>query len=195
MEKFRIIYLIGGVLFLVVSLIGGAWWELIGGDVSNPALYLGLSPFDLKVELLGSQIIRPSPLMVAIFISERLLAIIGSTTIIAGSLVHRKAWSRRLFNLRPFTMPVGFALMILIGIILMTSLITSFAPSVLQVVPDLKEALIPYSSKYLTINLYPILHVEGSIKVGVISRFTIQFWLALLSGLLCLVGTIMRKGE
>lgn len=195
LEKFRILYLIGGILFLILSLVGDAWWELIGGEVSKPVLYVGFSPFDFKVELLGSQVVKPSPLMTALFLSERLLAILGSITIIAGSLLQKKTWSRRLFNLRPFTMPIGFAITILIGIILMTSLIARFAPFLFQILPDLGEALMPYSSKYLTLNLYPVMNVNGFVKVSVTSQFTIQFWLALLSGLLCLAGAILHKRE
>ncbi|MEM3466810.1 MAG: hypothetical protein QXU11_05305 [Thermoproteota archaeon] len=190
MEKFRIIYLIGGVLFLTISLIGGAWWELIGGEASKPVLYVGFSPFDLKAELLGSQVIKPSPLMIALFTSGRLLALLGSATIIAGSLLRRKPWSRRLLNLRPLTMPVGFGVLILVGVIAAASLAARSIPLLAQVLPDLGEALMPYSSQYLTVNLYPLTHIEGSVKVSTTSRFTIQFWLAMLSGALCLAGMI-----
>lgn len=195
MEKFRILYLIGGVLFLIVSLISGAWWELIGGEPSKPILYVGLSPFDFKVELLGSQVVESSPLMTALFISERLLAILGSATIIAGSLLRGKTWSLRLFNLRPLTMPIGFGAVILIGAMVIIPSLMRLIPFMDQVLPDLREALMPYASQYLTINLYPIAHIEGFIKIRVTSQFTIQFWLALLSGVLCLVGAILRRKE
>jgi len=195
LEKFRIIYLIGGVLFLIVSLISGAWWELIGGEASKPVLYVGLSPFDFKAELLGSQIIEASPLMTALFISERLLAILGSATIIAGSLLRGKTWSRRLLNLRPLTTPIGFGVLILIGAIAVVPSLMHLIPYMDQVLPDLREALMPYASQYLTVNLYPIAHINGSIKVRVVSQFTINFWLALLSGALCLAGAIIHRRE
>ncbi|MBO3832991.1 MAG: hypothetical protein FGF51_06340 [Candidatus Brockarchaeota archaeon] len=195
LEKFRILYLISGVLFLIISVTGGAWWELVGGEVSKPVLYMGLSPFGFKAELLGSQIIKPSPLMIALFVSERLLAILGSATIIAGSLLHGKTWSRRLLNLRPLTMPIGFGVTILISVIAITSLITRFVPLIAQVFPDLREALMPYSSQYLTLNLHPLMQVDGFVKISITSRFTIQFWLALLSGAFCLTGMVMRKRE
>jgi hypothetical protein len=195
LEKFRILYLVDGVLFLIVSLISGAWWELIGGEASKPVLYLGLSPFDFKIELLGSQVVEASPLMTALFVSERLLAILGSATIIAGSLLRGKTWSRRLFNLRPLTMPIGFGVLILIGAIAVVPLLMRLIPYMDQVLPDLREALVPYASRYLTINLYPITHINGSIKVRVVSQFTINFWLALLSGALCLAGAIIRRRE
>ncbi|MBO3800011.1 MAG: hypothetical protein FGF52_03005 [Candidatus Brockarchaeota archaeon] len=195
LEKFRIPYLTGGMLFLVISVIGGAWWELVGGEVSKPVLYIGLSPFDFKVELLGSQIIGPSPIMIALFVSERLLAIFGSATIIAGSLLRGKTWSRRLLNLRPFTMPVGFGVLILISVIAITSLIPSFFPIIAQLLPDLREALMPYASQYLTLNLYPLIRVDGFVKVRITSRFTVQFWLALISGIFCLIGMVMYKRE
>ncbi|MGB9718041.1 MAG: hypothetical protein ACPL4E_06320 [Thermoproteota archaeon] len=105
MERFRVCYLTGSILFLIVSAAGGAWWELFVGEVSKPVLYVGISPFDFTTEMLGSRVISPSPLMNALFTSERLLAILGSATIIAGSLLRDKPWSRRLFNLRPLTMP------------------------------------------------------------------------------------------
>jgi len=195
LEKFRILYLISGALFLITSLMGGAWWELIGGESSKPVLYVGFSPFDLKVELLGSRAVDLSPLMTALFISERLLAILGSTTIIVGSLLQSKTWSLRLFNLRPFTMPIGFGVTILIGAIVIIPSLMRLIPFMDQVLPDLREALVPYARRYLTINLYPIMHIEGSVKVKVTSQFTIQFWIASLSGLLCLVGAIFHKRE
>jgi hypothetical protein len=195
LEKFRILYLIGGILFLIVSLISGAWWELIGGGASKPVLYVGFSPFDFKAELLGSQIIKASPLMTALFLSERLLAIFGSVTIIAGSLLRGKTWSRRLLNLKPLTTPIGFGAIILIGAILAVPLVKLLYPYIDQVLPDLREALIPYASRYLTINLYLITHINGSIKVRIVSQFTINFWLALVAGALCLAGAIIRRRE
>ncbi len=185
--------MISGVLFLIVSLIGGSWWELIGGEASKPVLYLGFSPFDFKVELLGSRVVEPSPFMTALFVSERLLAILGSITIIVGSILYKKTWSLRLLNLRPFTMPVGFGMLILIGVILIKLLITRFVPLIDRAFPDLQEALMPYSNRYLTINLHSVMHVNGFVKVSVTSRFTIQFWLAILSGAFCLAGMIIRR--
>lgn len=195
LEKFRIPYLISGMLFLMISVASGAWWELIVGEASKPVLYVGLSPFAFKAELMGSSLIEPSPLMIALFISERLLSILGSATIIAGSLLHGKTWSKRLFNLRPLTIPVGFGALILIGVIVLTSLATSFVPLITRVLPDLGKTLMPYSSQYLTLNLYPIMHVDGFIEIRVTSQFTIQFWLALLSGVFCLAGMIIRRRE
>ncbi|MEM2915117.1 MAG: hypothetical protein QXH91_06945 [Candidatus Bathyarchaeia archaeon] len=195
MEKFRILYLISGLLFLVISLIGGAWWELAGGNVSQPLLYIGFSPFDFKAELLGSQLIIPSPFMIALFISERLLAIFGSATIIVGSLLRGKKWYRKLLNLRPFTMPIGFGVFIFVGVIAITSLITRLMPTIALFLPDLDKALMPYSSQYLTVNLYHVMHVDGSLKVRVTSQFTTQFWLALVSGILCLAGMILHRIE
>jgi hypothetical protein len=183
------------VLFLIVSLISGAWWELIGGEASKPVLYVGLSPFDFRVELLGSQVVEASPLMTALFVSERLLAIFGSATIIAGSLLQRKIWSRKLFNLRPLSTPIGFGVLILIGAIVAVPLMTFLTPSIDQVLPDLREALVPYASQYLTINLYPITRINCSIRVRIVSQFTIYFWLTLLSGALCLAGAIIRRRE
>ncbi|MEM2930502.1 MAG: hypothetical protein QW797_06550 [Thermoproteota archaeon] len=195
MERFRILYLISGVLFLIVTAAGGAWWELAAGEASKPILYVGLSPFDFKAEFLGSQAIRPSPLMIALLTSGRLLAFLGSATIIAGSLLREKPWSRRLLNLRPLTMPMWFGMLILVGVNAVVSLVQRFAPPVAQALPNLWEALMPYSSTYLTVNLYPLTGVDGSVKVGTTSHFTHQFWIALLSGAFCLAGVITRWRE
>ncbi|MEM0223236.1 MAG: hypothetical protein QXJ99_02420 [Thermofilum sp.] len=192
LEKYRLLYLAGGALFLVVAAVGGAWWELIVGSVSSPVMYLGFSPFELRAELLGSQLITPSPFMNALFLSARLLAIFGSATIIAGSLLHGRAWSRRLLNLRPFTMPVGFGVLVLLGVAALASI---FQPMVAEVAPDLREALMPYMSRYLTLNLYPLTRTESVVKVSVTSQFTIWYWLALLSGALCLAGLLTRRKE
>jgi hypothetical protein len=193
LERFRICYLVSGVLFLIVSVAGGAWWELFLGEASKPVLYVGLSPFDFKAELLGLPFIAPSPIMTALFISERLLAILGSTTIIAGSLMQGKPWSRRLLNLRPLTMPVFFGALTIVGIITVTSLVQRFAPLVAQALPNLGEALMPYSGRYLTVNLYPLTGVSGSVKASTESRFTIQFWAAVLSGAFCSAGRIFSR--
>ncbi|MEM1509147.1 MAG: hypothetical protein QXY49_02655 [Thermofilaceae archaeon] len=195
LEKYRLLYLASGALFLVVAVAGGAWWELIVGSVSSPVLYLGLSPFELRVELLGSQLITLSPFMNALFLSARLLAIFGSATIIVGSLLRGRALSRRLLNLRPFTMSVGFGALVLLGTATVASLAVRFNPQIAQVAPDLREALMPYSSRQLTLNLYPLTRTESIVKASSTSRFTIWHWLALLSGALCLAGTLTRKKE
>lgn len=195
MEKFRILYLISGVLFLIISIAGGAWWELIGGEISKPFLYIGFSPFYFKFELLGIEPIKISPFIIGLLICGRLLAIIGSITIILGSLLHNKPWSRKLFNLRPFIMPVIFLILILIGIIVIISLVQQYIPIISQVLPNLKDALMPYSSQYLIINLYQILHIDISIKIKTLSQFTYSFWIALLSGLLCLIASIIHRKE
>ncbi|MEM1574850.1 MAG: hypothetical protein QXF09_01695 [Nitrososphaerota archaeon] len=195
MKKYRILYLISGIIFLIVSIIGGAWWEFIGGIASKPFLYIGLSPFDFKFELLGLEPIKLPPLILSLFLCERLLAIIGSITIIIGSLLYNKKWSRRFLNLRPFTMPIVFTIIILIGIIVIISLTQHFIPIVSQVMPNLRDALLPYSNQYLIINLHPISHIDASLKIKVLSQFTFRFWMALLSGLLCLIALILHKKE
>lgn len=193
MEKFRIFYLFGGVLFLVVSAAGGAWWELVVGEASKPALYVGFSPFEFKAELLGTQVVNPSPLMNALFISERLLAILGSATIILGSLLQGKPWSRRLLNLRPLTMPVGFGILTIAVTAVLATLVQRFTPFVAQALPNLGEALMPYSGRYLTVSLYPFTGVNGFVEVSTESRFTIQFWAALVSGVFCLAGWLLGR--
>ncbi|MEM2083276.1 MAG: hypothetical protein QXV60_02500 [Nitrososphaerota archaeon] len=195
MKKSRILYLISGIIFLIISIVGGSWWEFIGGEISKPFLYIGLSPFDFKFELLGLELIKPPPFMIGLFLCERLLAIIGSITIIVGSLLYNKTWSRRLFNLRPFTIPVVFIVIILIGIIVIISSVQQFIPIVSQVSPNLKDALMPYSNQSLTINLYPILYIDATLKIKVLSQFTFRFWIALLSGLLCLAASIIYRKE
>ena len=195
MEKFRILYLISGIIFLIISIAGGAWWELIGGEVSKPFLYIGFSPFDFKFEILGLEFLKPPPLIIGLFLCERLLAIIGSITIIAGSLLYKKTWSQRLFNLRPFIMPVLFIVLILIGITVIISSAQQYIPIVAEVLPNLNDALMPYSSQYLTINLYPILYIDASLKIKTLSQFTFKFWMALFSGLLCLVASTIRRKE
>ncbi len=180
-------------MFLTVSAAGGAWWELIAGEASKPALYIGFSPFELKAELLGVQVINPSPIMNALFTSERLLAMLGSATIILGSLLRGKPWSRRLLNLRPLTMPVCFGILTVAVAALSATMVQRFTPSVAQALPNLGDALMPYSSRYLTFNLYPFTGVNGLVKVSTESRFTIQFWTALASGVFCLAGWILGR--
>ncbi|NHV99440.1 MAG: hypothetical protein HA496_07300 [Thaumarchaeota archaeon] len=191
MEKFRILYFISGILFLAVSAAGGSWWELVAGEASKPVLYVGLSPFEFRVELLGARAVNPSPLMNAFFTSERLLALLGSATVIIGSLLPGKPWSRRLLNLRPLTMPVFFGILTIALTTVLATFVQSFAPSVAQALPNLAEALTPYSGKYLTINLYPFTGVNGSVKISTESRFTVQFWTALVSGVFCLAGWVL----
>lgn len=195
MEKYRLLYLAGGVLFLVVALAGGAWWELIVGSTSSPVLYVGLSPFELRVELLGSPLLTPSPFMNALFLSARLLAVFGSATIITGALLSGKAWSRRLFNLRPFTMPVGFGVLILVFAAAAAPLLTLLYPQTAQLAPNMQEALTPYSNQHLTLNLRPLTRSESLVKASATSQFTIWYWLALLSGALCLAGSLIRRRE
>lgn len=191
LEQSRILYFSGGVIFLIVALVDGAWWELFGGEVSKPVLYFGLSPFHIEVKLLGSEVLELSPLMKALLLSGRLLAILWSTMIIIGALTYGKPWSRKLVNINPFTMTSGFIILLIIGVITLPSLM----PAVTRLIPNIGEILIPYSNRYLTVNLYPITHIDGTVNLTIVSGFTIQFWMALTSGFLCLAGAISRRKE
>lgn len=191
LEQSRILYLAGGIVFLIVALVDGAWWEFSGGDVSKPVLYFGISPFRVEARLLGSEFFEPSPLLKALLLSARLLAILWSTTIIIGAIAYRKPWSSRLVNINPFTTTLGFIILLIIGVVSLPSLM----PAVTRVVPNLVEILMPYSTHWLTINLYPVTHIDGTVSLSVVSGFTIQFWLALVSGVLCLAGAMVRRRE
>ncbi|MEM2922120.1 MAG: hypothetical protein QXF26_07370, partial [Candidatus Bathyarchaeia archaeon] len=56
-------------------------------------------------------------------------------------------------------------------------------------------AFVPYASRHLSLNLYPLARVNGSLNLGLTSRFTIVFWIALLSGFLCLIGKVLLRIE
>lgn len=191
LEQSRILYFSGGTIFLIVALVGGAWWELFGGEISKPVLYLGLSPFHAEAKLLDSEVLELSPLMKALLLSGRLLAILWSIMIIIGALAYGKTWSRKLVNINPFTMTFGFIILLIIGVVILPSLI----PAVTRVIPNIGEILIPYLNHYLTVNLYPVTHIDGTISLSAVSGFTIQFWMALASGFLCLAGAISRRRE
>lgn len=195
MEKFRTFYLASGVLFLLVSIAGGAWWELSIGEQSKPLLYLSLSPFSLELDFLGSKILKVPPFMEALFLVERGLATLGACTIIAGSSLKGKPWFRRLFNLRPLTTSIGFLVLIILVTALLPRYLNSFLPSLPQVAPNFAEALVPYASRHLSLNLYPLARVNGSLNLGLTSRFTTVFWIALLSGFLCLIGKVLLRIE
>ncbi|MEM3944728.1 MAG: hypothetical protein QXJ59_11660 [Thermofilaceae archaeon] len=75
------------------------------------------------------------------------------------------------------------------------ALASIFQPMVAEVAPDLREALMPYMSRHLALNLYPLTRTESVVKVSVTSQFTTWYWLALLSGALCLAGALMRRKE
>ncbi|MEM1557449.1 MAG: hypothetical protein QXT26_00900 [Thermoproteota archaeon] len=191
MEGSRILYLIGGIIFLVVSLAGGVWWEFLVGEVSKPALYIGLSPFHIEAKFLNHDILDLPFFVKALLLSERLLAILQSIMIVIGALAYRRTWSTRLVNISPFVTTLGFILLLIIGTISLPYLI----PSVKQVFPNLTESLVPYSNKYLMVNLYPLTHIDGSVEIRVISRFTIQFLASLTSGIICFIGALVRRAE
>jgi hypothetical protein len=54
---------------------------------------------------------------------------------------------------------------------------------------------VPYSSGYLRLNLYPLVRASGYLDLAFRSQFTPSFWVALLSGALCLTGWILSKRE
>jgi hypothetical protein len=192
---YRAVYLASGLLFLAVALLGSAWWELVVGDPAKPALYVGLSPFGFEAELLGSRAVEVPPVLSALFLASRALAALGASTIIAGALLAGKPWSRKLFNLRPLTVPTGFAVLAFAAAALLPRYALSLAPQLAQLAPNLPEAFMPYSSGYLRLNLYPLVRASGYLDLAFRSQFTPSFWVALLSGALCLTGWILSKRE
>jgi len=192
-EAFRVVYLASGLLFLAVALLGSAWWELALGEPAKPVLYVGLSPFGFETKLLGSQAIKAPPALNALFIALRALAVLGASTITAGALLAGKPWSRRLLNLRPFTMSIGFAIVVAAATMLLPRYALSSVPQLAQLAPNLAEALTPYSSGYLRVNLYPLTRVNSYLDLAFKSQLTLSFWVALLSGALCITGWILSK--
>jgi len=156
---------------------------------------MGLSPFGFEAKLLGSRIVEVPPVLSALFLALRALAALGASTIIAGALLASKPWSRKLFNLRPFTVPTGFAVLVIAATALLPRYALSLAPQLAQLAPNLPEAVVPYSSGYLRLNLYPLVRASGYLDLAFRSQFTPSFWVALLSGALCLTGWILSKRE
>ena len=193
MKAFRAIYLVGGLLFLAVALLGGAWWELALGEPAKPVLYVGLSPFNFEAKLLGSQIVEAPPVLNALFLALRALAVLGASTIVAGALLEGKPRSKKLLNLRPLTMSIGFAILVAAATMLLPRYACSAFPQLAQLAPNLPEALAPFSSGHLRINLYPLTRADGYLDLAFRSQFTPSFWVALLSGALCLAGWILSK--
>ncbi|MGQ9478777.1 MAG: hypothetical protein ACUVQ0_01985 [Thermoproteota archaeon] len=191
MEASRMLYLAGGIVFLAVTMVGGAWWELLGGEQFNPVLYIGFSPFYLNAELFGLRIFDPPPVVEALLLAERLLAALYSARIIVGVVAYSKPWSRKLVGLNPLTYFLGFAILLIVGIVALPGLI----PMVKEFFPNLSEALIPYSGKQLAINLYHVMNMNGNIYLPVYSCFTLQFWAAACSGIFCLAAALMRRRE
>lgn len=193
MKAFRVLYLVGGLLFLAVSLLGGAWWEIVLGEPSKPVLYVGLSPFGFEAKLLGSRAVEAPPVLNALFLAERALAVLGASTIVAGALLEKKPWFKRLLNLRPFTMPAGFAVFVVAVTALLPRYIIPLLPQLAQLIPNLAEALVPYASGSLRLNVHPLVRVNGCLDLAFRSQFNTNFWVALLAGALCLSGRILLR--
>jgi hypothetical protein len=192
-EAYRAVYLVGGLLFLAVALLGGPWWELALGEPAKPVLYMGLSPFSFEAKLLGSQIVGAPPVLNALFLALRALAVLGASTIIAGALLRGKPWSKKLLNLRPLTTSIGFAILAAAAMVLLPRCAYAFFPQLAQLAPNLPEALTPFSSGYLRVNLYPLTGANSYLDLAFTTQFTATFWAALLSGALCLTGWILSK--
>ncbi len=195
MEAFRVVYLVSGLLFLAVALLGSAWWELVLGEPAKPVLYVGLSPFGFETKLLGSRVIEAPPVVNALFLALRALAVLGASTAIVGALMWGKPWSKRLFNFRPFTMSIGFAILVAAATMLLPRYACSAVPQLAQLAPNLAEAFALYSSGYLRVNLFPLARVNGYLDLAFRSQLTPNFWIALLSGVLCIAGWILSKKE
>lgn len=193
MEAFRVVYLVSGLLFLAVALLGGAWWELVLGEPAKPVLYVGLSPFGIESELFGSQAIETPPVLNALLLAFRALAILGASTIVIGAMLEGRPWSKKLLNLRPLTMSIGFAILVAATTMLLPRFLSTAIPQLAQLTPNLNEAFAPYSSGRLRINLYPLTRVNSSLDLAFKSQLTLNFWIASLSGALCLAGWVLTK--
>jgi len=179
--------LITGLLMIILPF-AGAWWI---ATVGTGAVEIALSPFNLRVSLLGTQL---SFLLVDIFLlATRIMFMIAGVFLILGSLWTWKWWSRPLVRfgvMKPFWSAVGLVIMLAIGFFVI-SIIMPMLPAFMDESIPLNFTLqLPFviGTSVSTISMQNV-----TISAPTMFSFTLTFWLAVATAAVGIAARIYHR--
>lgn len=176
--KYRIntLGILSALLFFYISLSNKPWWTITGGLNGEHSFSAEISPFTFEAQILGKPLTLP--IMPYLILASKLTMLLAAATILTGSFLPTKPWSKPLMSIRGALLPIIFPIGISIG---------------LQMVRSYTGMDIPIVGNF-TLN-YSISHDHQSISTHTPSTtaLTPEYWIALAAGAIAVLARILQS--
>ena len=173
--RFNLLGLASSLLLFYTALSNSPWWTVAGGLEGERTFSAEVSPFNIAVEILGKPV--TIPILPYINLAARLSILLAAATILLGSLLAKKPWSKPLMSLRGLTLPILFLAGLFMGL--------NLAKSFVGVGPPLVgKFTLEYSIPYAGRNIATETLVETTL--------TQEYWIALAAGILSALAKIVQ---
>ena len=169
--RVNLLGLASALLLFYTALSNKPWWTITGGIEGERTFSAEVSPFNIAVEILG----KPAtvPILPYLNLAARLSILLAAATILLGSLLATKPWSKPLISVRGLVLPILFLCGLFIGL--------SLAGSYVGVnLPLTGEFTLAYAIPYGELNI--------ATETPVAATLTGEYWIALAAGIISVLA-------
>ncbi len=164
--RVNLLGLASSLLLFYTALSNNPWWTVAGGVEGERTFWAEVSPFNISVEVLGKPV--KVPILPYLNLAARLSILSAASTILLGSLLAKKPWSKPLISVRGLVLPTLFPLVLFIGLSLAGSYVSVRLPLV-------GESTFDYRINYGGLNI--------AVETPVAAALTQEYWIALTAGI------------
>jgi len=169
--RVNLLGLASALLLFYTALSNKPWWTITGGSEGECTFSAEVSPFNIAVEILG----KPAtvPILPYLNLAARLSILLAAATILIGSLLATKPWSKPLISVRGLILPILFLAGLFIGLSLA-------GPYVGVSLPLTGEFTLEYAIHYGELNI--------ATETPAVATLTQEYWIALAAGIISAFG-------
>jgi len=142
------------------------WWRMAGGVGDEKTFSAEISPFNIALEILGKPV--TVPILPYLNLAARLSILLAAATILTGSLLASKPWSKPMMSMKGLLLPILFPGGLFIGLSLASSYIGANLPL-------MGESTLKYEIQYGGLSI--------STETAVNAVLTEEYWIALAAGI------------
>jgi hypothetical protein len=183
-HRVNMLGLASAILLFYTALSEKPWWKMTGGleGEGEQTFSAEVSPYNIALKILGKPV--TVPILPYVNLAARLSILLAAATMLLGSLMAKKPWSKPLMGLRGFILPILFLAVLFSGL----SLAGSYAGVRL---PLTGEFTLEYTIPYGGLNI--------AVETPAAAALTQEYWIALVAGVIsalakALHGRIALKG-
>jgi len=167
--------LASAILLFYTALSNKPWWTMAGGLGGEHTFSAEVSPFNIAVEILG----KPAtvPILPYLNLAARLSILLAAATILLGSLLAKKPWSKPLISVRGLMLPILFLCGLFIGLNLAGSYVGVSLPLT-------GEFTVEYAIHYGELNI--------TTKTPAVATLTQEYWIALAAGIISALAKVVH---
>ena len=176
-NRFNIPAFLGGILILYVVLSKSPWWvlEAVG---ERPTFSAYVSPYLININILGKPL--EAPILYYAVVSGFLVYTLTGITCIIGAFYPKKRWSKTLIGFRGFIIPLFTTVMLYITLLMAKNYLNTDIPIV-------GRGVLEFSISYGGGDIHTY--------TTFIADFTNTYYIAVIAGILTLVGRLITGAE